>query len=207
MNLWHNKFDLDTTFFTADTHVGHRNLVRGVSNWSNKSGCRDFDTVDDMNNAVISSINQNVEQDDTLFCLGDWSFGGVGNVKRLRDRIYCKNVILTYGNHDCKIRKSPELQKNFLWCGDYLEIAAQSEPGFNTPSLIVLCHYAMRVWRDSHKGSCHGWGHSHGTLPSYGKSMDVGWDVWKKPISLREVITYLNDKPVNFVDHHSENTN
>lgn len=206
MHVWHHKFDLDTTYIGSDFHFSHKNLVRGISNWEDKSACRDFDSLEDMNNAVISSINRTVCQDDVLFCLGDWSFGGSTSVGNFREQINCEHIALCCGNHDCKIRKSQTLQKNFAWCGDYLEIAVKGEPGFEVPSLIVLCHYAMRVWRDSHKSSIMLHAHSHGTLPQVGKSCDVGWDVWKRPISLREVITYLNDKPINFVDHHGEST-
>lgn len=202
MQFWHNKFDLDKTFFTSDLHFHHKNLCRGVSNWEDTSSCRDFDTLDDMNHAILTSINENVGQDDTLFCLGDWSFGSHTKVGEFRKRIYCENVILLYGNHDDKIRKLQSLQKYFAWCGDYLEIACQKEQGLKVPSLITLSHYAHRVWRDSHKGTIELHGHSHGTLPGVGKSFDMGWDVWEKPVSLRHIINSLEDIEINHVDHH-----
>src|ERR1700745_301785 len=44
--------------------------------------------------------------------------------------------------------------------------------------LIVLCHYALRVWNRSNRGSWHLSGHSHGRLPQVANylSMDVGAD-------------------------------
>ena len=44
------------------------------------------------------------------------------------------------------------------------------------PQVIVLCHYALRVWDRSHHGAWHLYGHSHGNLPSQGRSFDVGVD-------------------------------
>jgi len=206
MLLWHDKFHLDTTFFTADTHVGHKNLARGTSNWEDKSSCRDFDTIEDMNNAIIESINCTVSEDDFLFCLGDWSFGDIGNVRGFRNQIHCKKIALILGNHDTRIRWSSDLRNIFYWTGDYLEIAPRRDCGMDVPSLIILSHYAMRVWNGSHRSSVQLFGHSHGTLPSDGKQMDVGWDVWKRPLSLREVLENLKDKPVNIIDHHNVST-
>ena len=46
----------------------------------------------------------------------------------------------------------------------------------------------MRVWDRSHYGSWHLFGHSHGALPGYGLSLDVGVDCTGfKPISLEQV--------------------
>jgi hypothetical protein len=42
---------------------------------------------------------------------------------------------------------------------------------------VILCHYGMRVWPASHHGSVHFYGHSHGRLPGYGRSRDVGVDM------------------------------
>jgi calcineurin-like phosphoesterase family protein len=46
---------------------------------------------------------------------------------------------------------------------------------------IVLCHYAMRVWRHHARGAWHLYGHSHGNLPArpLSLSMDRGVDARK----------------------------
>jgi calcineurin-like phosphoesterase family protein len=61
------------------------------------------------------------------------------------------------------------------------------------PQVIVLCHYALRVWDCSHYGAWHLYGHSHGELSPMGKSLDVGVDVYPAPISLGEVIALLRN--------------
>jgi calcineurin-like phosphoesterase family protein len=51
---------------------------------------------------------------------------------------------------------------------------------------VVLCHYAMRVWRNAHHGALHFYGHSHGNLPGDAQSLDVGVDCWDfAPASFR----------------------
>ena len=79
-------------FFTADTHYHHRNLVRGESKWANKSGCRDFDTLEENDIKLIEGINSTVGVDDVLFHLGDFSFGDIKYYKEFRSQIKCQNI-------------------------------------------------------------------------------------------------------------------
>ena len=53
---------------------------------------------------------------------------------------------------------------------------------------IVLSHYAQCTWKDSFRGAWHLYGHSHGNLPPFRKSFDVGVDAHDfRPISLDKV--------------------
>ena len=64
-------------FVTSDTHYGHKNICRGVTAWRLPDGSipidqtRDFETMDEMNDAIINNINSVVGQDDVLIHLGD----------------------------------------------------------------------------------------------------------------------------------------
>ena len=54
-----------------------KNICYGVSSWPEKeSNCRMFNTLEDMNTAIVKSINSVVGENDILYHLGDWSFGG-----------------------------------------------------------------------------------------------------------------------------------
>lgn len=57
-------------------------------------------------------------------------------------------------------------------------LARQSGRSFDSRQPIVLCHYALRVWNRSNRGSWHLYGHSNGRLPEvpHSLSMDVGVD-------------------------------
>jgi calcineurin-like phosphoesterase family protein len=101
-------------FITSDNHFGHKNIVRGVTNWRTQDGeipvnsVRDFGTIDEMNERLVYGINNMVGQDDTLIMLGDVSFGGFDNIGIFLDRLVCKNIHLILGNHDHHIENNRE---------------------------------------------------------------------------------------------------
>ena len=97
-------------FFTSDSHYGHHNMCSGISRW--KQGFRNYQTLEEMNDALVDGINSVVREDDVLFHLGDWSFGGIDNIWEFRKRIRCKNIYLILGNHDEHI----ELNKKLPTC-------------------------------------------------------------------------------------------
>ena len=72
---------------------------------------------------------------------------------------------------------------------------------------IVLCHYAMTVWKNSGRGSWQLYGHSHGTLPNdpHAFQMDVGVDslnTFKTPISFYQVKKLMEKKSYIPRDYH-----
>ena len=216
-------------WFTSDTHYGHKNICRGSSSWKDKSGCRDFDTLEDMNKELAFQIWDNLKDGDVLYHLGDWSFGGKDNIWIFRDLIEADiEIHLILGNHDPHIRDNntytrpydknqrPALLKNlFASVQNYKELTLSSAEGdrYN----FVLCHYPMRVWNNCSKGTIMLHGHCHGNLGAYVdvdgtkpyKSMDVGVDPMfelfgqYRPISLTEVLYIMEKRKVlNDIDHH-----
>ena len=108
-------------WITSDTHYGHTNICRGVTNWRLPNGdvpvnqTRDFPTIEKMNAAIVNNINSLVGQDDILIHLGDWSFGGFEKIEEFRNRIICQNIHLILGNHDHHIdRNRGDIRKLFL---------------------------------------------------------------------------------------------
>ncbi len=202
-------------FFTADTHYGHANIAgKNVSKW--KDGYRDFKSVDDMNQELVKQINKHVGVEDTLYHLGDWSFGGIENIWKFRKQIICQDIHLILGNHDHHIEENKILDIDngmtsfaktlFSSVSHYKELKT-------TAGIIVLSHYGHRVWHGSHKGWIHLYGHSHGSLPMLGKSMDIGVDSAKmllgeyRPFYLSEIINIMSNRAIYFPDHHESSTN
>ncbi len=107
-------------WITSDTHYGHKNICRGVTEWRMPDGSvpesqtRPYDTIDKMNAAIVDNINNVVGQDDTLIHLGDWSFGGFENIEEFYNRLICKNIHLILGNHDRIMENEPEWVKGYL---------------------------------------------------------------------------------------------
>ena len=201
-------------FFTSDTHYGHKNICRGVSNWTGGlDKTRDFKTIDQMNAAIVDGINQTVGQDDILVHLGDWSFGGFESIQEFRDRIICKNIYLILGNHDHHIENNRGTCQD-LFKGVYQYTRLEGVRPVNSRIVekfnFVLSHFPICSWHDMNKSTYHLFGHVH--LPQDkkimpGKSMDVGMDGNNLiPYELREVVSILKDRPnttsVIPQDHH-----
>lgn len=202
-------FNGNKVWLTSDTHYNHSNICKATSSWRELSeghlGVRNFNTLEEMNNEIINNINKYVKQDDILFHLGDWSFGGIESIAEFRKKIICKNIYLILGNHDHHIEKNKKLPKEqqeeiFKYLKHYLNKQNLIYGNITTQDLftevcnvkqikvqfsrykkaipIFLSHYSHRVWNKHHKGWYHAFGHSHGSLDYLinGRSIDVGID-------------------------------
>ncbi len=190
-------------WFASDFHFGHANIAGPkVSKWP--KGYRDFDSVDQMNQTIIKTINKYVAFDDDLYFLGDWCFGGHEKTPLYRAQISCRNLFVCRGNHDKQIDRYNSF---FSSIEDTQSIMEKGIPP------IFMSHYAHRVWEGSHKGHIHLYGHSHDSIPEHGKSMDVGIDVAYRmfgeyrPFSLTEIVDIMSKKEIVFLDHHDKHTN
>jgi calcineurin-like phosphoesterase family protein len=175
------KIKLEPTqqlFFTSDTHYMHTNICRGTTRWSNADGfTRNFDTLDQMNDRIVNGINSAVGQDDILFHLGDWSFGGFEMIEQFRNRINCRNIHLILGNHDHHIERDREgIRRLFTSVNQYLELEVK---GKEWEQNYVLMHYPIISWNKMNDGVIHLHGHVHLSADrriGKGKTMDVGVD-------------------------------
>ena len=199
MNIW----------FTSDTHFGHTNIAGPkVSVW--KNGYRNFNSVQEMNDALVTNINKIVGEDDILYHLGDWSFGGIHNIYYFRKSLICKNIHLMLGNHDQHItNKDIKFHDTSFNPIDLFTSVQEVKTEKIGKSYFHLSHYSHQVWPGSHKGVIHLFGHSHGSLKGLGKSMDVGVDTHPefRPYHINEIVKKMEKIPVNFIDHHEESTN
>lgn len=163
-------------FITSDIHGFHKNIAAGSSSWGDRSICRPFKDEFEMTNVICDNINYIVDKDDILLHLGDWSFGGMANIPKLRSMIRCKNIFTWVGNHDVHIGKFSEL---FCDIFTYWEFSYKGK-------LICACHYPIISWNKIRKNGLAFHGHSHHSL-NYSSSglLDVGIDGYGfKPISL-----------------------
>lgn len=174
------------TFFTADWHLGHDNIIKFCD--------RPFANAEEMDREIIEKCNSVVGKNDRLVMIGDFTMRPMPELHKYVHSINCDNVVFVAGNHDNRHRIS-----NFYRIYDIFET---KDP------VIVCCHYALAVWNKSHRGSYHVYGHSHGGAEEYldkafpgRRSMDVGVDNVAKifgeyrPISQDEVIEILSGRP------------
>ena len=196
-------------YISSDIHYGHKNICRGVTNWRTPEGevpigsTRDFETVEQMNSAIVDRMNSRVGQDDTLILLGDIAFGGFENIGVFLDRLVCKNIYLILGNHDQHIKNDRGyIKSRFISVQNYAELNID---GAN----FVLSHYPFASWNGLNKGVIHLHGHIHSGCENKfgkGKRLDVGLDGNDLyPYSITEIVHMMDKREVGSDvtnDHH-----
>lgn len=129
-------------FYIADTHFGHRNIIR----YDN----RPFFTVKEMDDTLIDRWNEVVGDKDTVYILGDFSWYQEGETLKILDCLSGRKVLIK-GNHD---KISHQVAKQFVKVCDYLEITDDN-------TRVVMSHYPMPFWNGQFRDSVHLYGHVH----------------------------------------------
>lgn len=203
-------------WFSSDWHLGHANIIKysrrpflgqedknkmdqGLISYQDHKWRPDKESITLMDNSIINNINQVVMPKDELWFLGDFCFGSKDSyyktARAYRDRINCDNIFMIKGNHDRE-----------CICNLFTDMFDMKEISHNGQK-IVLCHYAMRVWNKSHRGTWHLYGHSHGSLPDdpNSQSFDCGIDCHNyKPLSFFDVGRIMSKKTWKPIDHHED---
>lgn len=194
LNLQNNK---EFRFFiTSDTHFRHKNILK----YSN----RPFENINEMDEYMISAWNDKVSSNDIVFHLGDFAFSGSNNIVNLLSKL-SGTIYFIYGNHDRVMRSSTVLE--YIKKTGKIRFAADTFEFKYKGDYIFMSHYAHRVWNRSHRGSIHFYGHSHGSIASLGRSIDVGVDSKDlksnyAPFLFDDVVEFTKCKPIHKIDHH-----
>jgi calcineurin-like phosphoesterase family protein len=156
-------------FFTSDLHFGHKNIL--------KYNRGEFDSVEDMEDALISRINDTASKNDILYILGDVSFYS-GNQKAnalyLLARLNPK-LRLVMGNHDKGLKSFYAESGLFETVNDGSEEFSIKHNG--KKEYLHLSHFPMMHWSRQGYGSVHLYGHLHGhDSGPKGRCMDIGAD-------------------------------
>lgn len=160
-----------TTFFTADQHFDHENIIRYCN--------RPFSTVNEMNQVMIERWNEVVGPDDDVWHLGDFLFGQTHHLKGRARKLFAQlngNIVLFRGNHDKRLAKN---FAPFVSASGYqVELYRQPRSvwvdvrGF--PTEFVLSHEPPAYTNQSSlylHGHCH-----HNRQSNYERQLDVGVD-------------------------------
>lgn len=167
-------------YYIADTHFGHDN-IRRLSN-------RPFNSIEEMDKAIIDNWNSKVADGDDVYILGDFSYKSEDPIKYLKKLKGRKHLIV--GNHDNKLLKNPACKKYFVEIVD-MKMVDDNE------TQIVLCHYPLVEWNGYYRNVLHFYGHVHNTYHNettrYARDMknayNVGVDVIGfAPCTLKEII-------------------
>jgi calcineurin-like phosphoesterase family protein len=152
-----------------------------------------------MSRHIVKLWNQTVAEDDVLYCLGDWSFGGIQNIWNFRKQLRCKTIHLIYGNHDNHIKNYKilpncmhDFENRIIVDGDISKDIETQYDGYNSYTnevhgrevftstqdvLMVkhgkheffLSHYPHLSWYHASRGVIMLHGHEHGHLDHLNK--------------------------------------
>lgn len=197
--------NLKNLWVTGCVHMGHKNICKGVSSWEGEGslGCRDFETLEQMNQTLVDNINKYVKESDVLIQLGDWSFGGIENISKFRNQLNVKTIHAVEGNHDFHL---DELKLVFT---TYQQLLYAKCEGIE----LFCSHYPCYNWHQSHKGSINLHSHTHNSFEHQGKGLDCGVDSAfaklgeYRPFNMLEILDIIGKKQVLYNSHHNKNTN
>lgn len=188
-------------YFSSDWHLGHANII--------KYDKRPFKTVKEMDETIIQNITSVLKKGDKLYFLGDFSLTKNPNeIEGHMKAISYTGVDLFFikGNHD-KSDIVKLYQKYGSYLGEQKAIYINDKDAHEGKQMIVLNHYAMRVWDKSHHGAWHLYGHSHHTLKEDPNSLsfDVGINGWDyQLIDYPTVKSKMSKKNFTPIDHHGK---
>lgn len=214
-----SKTDKNKIWFTSDLHYWHKNITYGESLWNDRElNCRMFNTIKDMSSHIVNQINKYVDEDDILYHLGDWSFGGIQNLWNLRKQLNVKTIHQINGNHDQHIINNKELPNchRGLKIGECVDYYDETIAKANAHDLfqsvnnyleikidkqkLCLMHYPIESWNDIRKGSIMLHGHIHGEGYYKSNRLDVGIDnAYRifgeyKPFEYNEILKILKNR-------------
>ncbi len=181
--------------YTADLHFFHRSpyIVER----------RGFTDVINMHQYIGYKWNQYVQPDDRVFIVGDVALPKAADIDELNDILSKLNgeKFLIKGNHDNE-KLLKKIGHNFTWIKD--RYTHKEKDDGNTQRLF-LDHYPMVTWERANYGAWQLHGHCHGSLTvGLSTRLDVGWDVWGRPITFQDIKEAMKDRKYVVVDHHGE---
>lgn len=200
-------------FYISDTHLFHRNIIKYCSRpWLSDyekatlystGDCNISDeTFDKHNNGLIENINLKAHENAVLIHAGDIAFG-LDNLIAVKERLKCKNVYVTCGNHDD--------WSNLCWVFGQDHVADviivrfdKKKHGKPSKGDHFISHYPHMSWLEMKRGVVHLHGHLHSKTPESSPhrsdarllSFDIGVDGNNQQPYSKEDIKNLVDKNI-----------
>jgi calcineurin-like phosphoesterase family protein len=176
-----------TNWFTSDHHFGHKNIIEYCN--------RPFDSVEEMNEALVEAWNSCVKSGDTVYYLGDFSLKN-SMMEQYAPRLNGSKILIA-GNHDSchpcnhggKWGQLSLYRKYFDGVYDQLDWQA------------VLLHHMPYYDEDDHRypeyrpvneGKILLHGHVHERWLINGRQINVGVDVWNyEPVHEEQIMQLI----------------
>lgn len=168
-------------YFTSDLHLGHHGIITMQN--------RPFDSVEEMNQALVRNYNAFVHKGDTVYILGDICHHmKVEEANEIISQMHGEKYLLI-GNHDKKY--DPGL---FCKMSDFMTVSFNGR-------YFALMHYPLMSWPKKKSGSIHLHGHIHAdqlynirNREEGIRRYDVGVDANQfLPVSLQQIQAFFDE--------------
>ena len=162
-------------WFTSDLHFFHDRILEFHPKRKKIFG----DTVEKSKEAKIKWWNSRVDKKDTVYILGDLSFGEVEDKRKLFQRLN-GNKILILGNHD-KVPDHLKCYFNHITQIKNIKFKKSVYSFLTRDMEVIMCHFPMLTWEHKEKGAVMVHGHCHGKVDEINElskelRVDVGID-------------------------------
>lgn len=178
-------------FLTSDLHLGHQKVAE----------TRGFETTAAHDQWVIESWINTVEEQDTVIVLGDIATGNPAEALKIVKNLPGTKDLIT-GNHD---KCDPSQRGSRNWVATYMETfrsVQQHLTFYSEGQRILASHYPYEgdhtveqrysEYRLPDKGHWLFHGHVHKDWKFNGRQINVGIDVWGKPVDLMTLRKHIS---------------
>jgi calcineurin-like phosphoesterase family protein len=163
-------------FFTADTHLGHENIIKYCN--------RPFKSLEQMDKVLIHNWNQRVKAEDVVYFLGDFCFknteGGKPGEGVAKNALFWLsrlrgNVVFLKGNHDKRNSMNTKLKSCIIEIGGEEIYLCHNPEDFNKNYRINLVGHVHEKWKIKNEGNV--------------VLVNVGVDQWNfRPVTWEEIM-------------------
>lgn len=136
-------------YFISDLHIGHTNCLTFDN--------RPFDNIEEHDGYIMEQWNKTVGMDDDVYILGDISWRNNTQTFAYFAALNGRKHLIK-GNHDTKYVNSPDVRKLFVEIVDYKELFIDKHLS------LVLSHFPLASFKNSHRGWIHLYGHVHNSF-------------------------------------------
>lgn len=153
-------------WFTSDLHFFHDRILDFHPKRKELFG----KTIEEAKEAMIQLWNSRVDKKDTIYILGDLSFGTIEDKRKLFQRLN-GNKVLILGNHD-KVPDHLRCYFNHITQIKNMTFKKSVYNFLHRDIEMIMCHFPMLSWEHKDKNSVMTHGHCHGKIDEINKNSD-----------------------------------
>lgn len=180
-------------WFTSDLHFFHRNIIKCCN--------RPYNTIEEMNEALINNWNSVVKDDDIIFNLGDFAFASKSKWKEIIEQLKGKHYLIL-GNHEVSRYPGPKIM-NLFYSVEYQMLINIDDKFVHLNHYPFLCYGG--TYKDDTKKVYNLHGHVH-LLKKDNKGLDFNRMFYTFPYQYDVGVDFNNYKPISWEEVNNKIT-